>query len=359
MLLRRAKRHPLKGVIDMAVNQSWLRENSFDSAVSFLSTRLQQTLCFLPQSLTAQVSEIRLRLGQPVALGGSEGIRFVSERKGTTLLPGSESLLTEQEDLNETFHRLCEYSVHSCQNQISEGFLTVRGGHRAGLCGTAVIQDGQITGMRSVSGISLRIAREIPGAADALVPLALSGGLLLTGAPGSGKTTMLRDLARQLSGGGGHAPHTVAVVDERGELAGSWQGERQTDLGPCCDVLDGYPKAQGILQAIRTLSPEFIICDEVGAAAEAQALEEGLNAGAVMVVSAHAGSKEELLRRAAILRLLRSGAFQSVVMLGGGSARGSIQKIFRAGDLLVESSRIDSALPDLRNGRSFAVPQAG
>ena len=343
----------------MSVNQSRTKESSFDSAVSFLSARLQQTLCCLPQSLTAQVSEIRLRLGQPVALGGSVGIRFVSEPEGTTLRPGSENLLAEWEDLNETFHRLCEYSVHSCQNQIGEGFLTVRGGHRAGLCGTAVIQDGRVTGMRSVSGISLRIAREIPGAADALVSLALSGGLILTGAPGSGKTTMLRDLARQLSGGGGHAPHTVAVVDERGELAGSWQGERQTDLGPCCDVLDGYPKAQGILQAIRTLSPDFIICDEVSTAAEAKALEEGFNAGAVMVVSAHAASREELIRRAAIQRLLQSGAFQSVVMLGRGPARGSVQKIFRTGDLLVENSGIDSNFSDLRSSRSPAVPQAG
>lgn len=343
----------------MAADQSQLRKNSFDSAVSFLSTRLQQALLFLPRSFTVQISEIRLRLGQPVALCGSGGIRFVSVCRKITMLPGSESLSAAREDLDETFRRLCEYSVHSCQNQISEGFLTVRGGHRAGLCGTAVIQEGRVTGMRCIAGISLRIAREIPGAADALLPLALSGGLLLTGAPGSGKTTMLRDLARQLSGGGNHAPHTVAVVDERGELAGSWQGERQADLGPCCDVLDGYPKAPGILQAVRTLSPEFIICDEVGTAAEAQALEEGLNAGVTMVASAHAGDCGELLRRPAIRRLLCSGAFRSVAMLGSGSARGCVQKIFRAGDLLVEDSGIDPALSDLRDGRDPAVPQAG
>ena len=343
----------------MVVNQAGTRENSFDSAVSFLSTRLQQTLCFLPHSITAQVSEIRLRMGQPVALSGSTGIRFVSSRQGVSLMPGADNLLAEKEDLSETFHRLCEFSVHSCQSQIGEGFLTVRGGHRAGLCGTAVITDGKITGMRSISGISLRIAREIPGVADAVLPLALSGGIILAGAPGSGKTTMLRDRARQLSGGGGHAPHTVAVVDERGELAGSWQGERQSDLGPCCDVLDGYPKAQGILQAVRTLAPEYVICDEIGTEAEALALEAGMNAGAVMIISVHAGSREELLHRAVVQRLLYSGAFHSVALLGSGAVRGSVQKIFRAGDLLGENSRIGSVFSNLGVGGNLAVPQAG
>lgn len=341
------------------MERSGFSENCFDSAVSFLSARLQRTLCFLPQSITGQISEVRLRIGQPVALSGSGEICFVSARKGVSSMPSGESLIAEREDIEETFHRLCEYSVHSCQSQISEGFITVRGGHRAGLCGTAVMADGKITGMRSISGISLRVARQIIGASDALLPYALSGGLLLAGAPGSGKTTMLRDLARQLSGGAECAPHTVVVVDERGELAGSWQGERQADLGPCCDVLDGFPKAQGILQAVRTLAPEYIICDEVGTAAEAQAIEAGMNAGARTIVSVHAGSKDELIQRSAVQSLLASGAFQTAVLLASGASRGTIQKIFRAGDLLAESSGIDIAFSELNAGRGLAVPQAG
>ena len=114
----------------------------------------------------------------------------------------------------------------------------------------------------------------------------------------------------------------VAVVDERGELAGTCIGVPQNDLGLCCDILDGYPKAEGILQAVRTLSPDIVVCDELGSMEDVAAVEQGLNAGVTLVSSIHAGSAEELLHRKQAVRLLETGAFGTVAFWGNAAARG-------------------------------------
>ena len=136
----------------------------------------------------------------------------------------------------------------------------------------------------------------------------------------------------------------VAVVDERGEFAGTYLGVPQNDLGCCCDVLDGYPKAEGILIAVRTLSPEVIVCDEIGSDDEADALEQGMNAGAALIASIHAGSAAELLRRRQARTLLRTGAFGSVALLDPVRGPGAVAGIYKAGDLLAEGD--GGAAPD-------------
>ena len=246
-----------------------------------------------------------------------------------------------REDIDETFRGICSYSVYSHQNEIKNGFITLSGGHRVGLCGTAVTSNGSIGSLRDISSINIRIARQVYGCANAVLQAVgknLREGVLIAGAPASGKTTILRDMARQLSSGLCGDVRKVAVVDERGELAGTYRGVPQNDLGPCCDVLDGYPKGEGILQAIRSLSPEFIICDELGGLADVEAAAQGLNAGVGMISSVHAGNVRELLRRQQAVSLLHTGAFGYVVLLEGSREPGRVAEVYKAGELLAQGS---------------------
>ena len=311
----------------------------FDSASKALCDRIKKCLKSLPDDIKNQTQELRLRVNKPVSVCCTNGIYFLTQTGRLTCCPDSDMMLADKDDIDESFRNICSYSIYSHQNEIKNGYITLCGGHRVGISGTAVFREGTVTGMRDISSINIRVAREISGAANELFQALksnISSGLLLAGAPASGKTTILRDIARQLSNGVCGNIKKVTVVDERGELAGTYMGVPQNDLGVCSDVLDGYPKAEGIMQAIRSLSPEFIICDELGGDEEVSAVEQGLNAGVSMISSIHAGSIEELLKRKQAVALLETGAFGSVAMLNGHDRPGKITGIYRAGDLLAE-----------------------
>lgn len=307
----------------------------FLEAAGVLCPRLSKVLKALPVDVRAEVSEIRLRVGQPLSLWGDGSTWFVTA-SGIGLTP-AHAVIASRADLSESFRILCSYSIYSHQEQIRAGYVTLPGGHRAGIGGTAVLKNGEIAGMRDITSLNIRIARQVEGCADALFRRlgSLEGGLLLAGPPASGKTTLLRDIARQLSGGTHGPVHKVTVVDERGELCGAHQGVYGNDLGPCCDVLDGFPKAEGMLLAVRSLSPEYIICDELGGAREAAALTESVNAGASVVASIHAGSLRELAARPQVWPLLESGAFAYVALLDKGRP-GRVRDVVKAGDLFAQ-----------------------
>lgn len=297
----------------------------FDMAAKGLCPRLRTAVTGLPESIKEQAQEIRIRTGRPLAVYCTNRMYYLTaQSKPVTALCGNGMLIVTPKDVSDTFQSICGYSVYSHQNEIRHGFLTMQGGHRAGLCGTAVYQNGTLSNIRDISSINIRIARQIGGAADKLLELMHEdfGGLLLCGAPSCGKTTILRDLSRQLSN---TYMKKVAVVDERGELAGTCSGLYQNDLGQS-DILDGYSKGEGILQAVRCLSPEIIICDEAGTIDDVRAIEQGLNAGVSMIASIHAATRAELLSRVQGRRLLQTGAFQHVAFLKGRQQPGEIRE---------------------------------
>ena len=248
---------------------------------------IQRGLAGMPED----VREIRLRTDRPLCVTGGNGVGYLT-CDGAYQTSHKGAYTVTAEDIRRTFEAVCRYSVHSCQNQINSGFVTVSGGHRVGICGTAVYTGGSISNIRSVSSLSFRIAREIKGAADGITA-ALGGRLssvLIFGEPCSGKTTILRDLCRQTGD-----RHSVSLIDERGEIAAVSGVSAGCDVGICTDIFSGFSKTDGIRSAVRAMSPVMIFCDEIGTAEDISALELARISGVHAAATVHSNSPEMLM----------------------------------------------------------------
>lgn len=296
---------------------------AFLEIIPYFSDRIRGALAAVPSEVQRTVREIRLRQGRPLSLVLMGTTAFLTPSGALLDRPESGCLLPDEQDLRESFQRVCGYSVHSCEEQIRQGFLTLSGGHRVGISGTAVQEDGKIVTLREVSSMNFRVARTFPNISGDFVQRFYRDSLpsiLLSGAPMSGKTTLLKDIISALSSGKAGRYRKVAVIDERGELGAVYGGTPQIELGPCTDILTGYPKGEGMNIALRTLSPELIVCDEIGGEPEADAIRMSLNAGTAVLATAHAGSIDGLIRRPQIRALIEEGAFDVLVQLWGEQA---------------------------------------
>ncbi len=291
----------------------------FLKATGYLSKRVYGALSSLPEDFCRKVCEVRLRAGKPVSLIIPDGCVYLTSSGRVTGLISGELFTASVADLKESFNRLCEYSVYSHSNDIASGFITVSGGHRAGVYGTAVYHNGAVSGMRDVSGINLRIAREFIGCGEKIISAVTDKGFssfLLCGAPSTGKTTLLRDCARIISDS---MYKKIALVDERGELAAVNHSCAQNNVGVNTDVLNGYTKTFAITQALRTLSPDVIVCDELGGDSDVRSVESGVNSGVQFVASVHATSIDDIRNKPSLLDLVKTGGFDKLIFLKSGA----------------------------------------
>ena len=245
----------------------------------------------------SNVSELRLRAGQAPAL-----LSGCTERK----LSG----LVRPEELEEILHRATRNSAYACMDTLRQGFVTLPGGHRIGVCGEAVVKNGMMTGFSAVSSLCIRLARDVRLEEEALLPH-LTGSRLIIGPPGSGKTTLLRACIRALS----RAGNRVCAADERGEIASVYGGTPQFDLGPQTDVLSGTDKAAGMMLLLRTMDPQWIAADEITARQDIAAMEQISYCGVKLLATAHAEGPDELYARPLYRELLALGLFRRAFFL--------------------------------------------
>ncbi len=322
----------------------------YEQVIGVISPQLRQSLERVADSFQEAVQEIRLRAEQPLILVINQHHYLLDDKGNLMMQRNGKELLCSYECLQQTFRGICGYSIHTHQREIVRGYVTLKGGHRAGFGATAVEQNGVVTSLKEVSSINIRVARQVFGAADSLVSRAKQGGLLLVGRPGSGKTTLLRDLARQLSGDGCSPGEKVVILDERGELAAVWDGIPQNDIGINTDVLNGFSKATAMEMAVRCLSPDVVICDEIGSCGEAETMMGCLHAGVRVVASVHANHLAELAKKPWIMMLLQAGVFDFIAVIDRANGKGKIERICETHDWMdeINRDRDRSGCPDIQ-----------
>ena len=224
-------------------------------------------------------------------------------------------------------------SLYAMQHSLSNGFFTIAGGHRVGVCGRVRAEDGKITHMSDISSLCIRVSREIKGVSDIIMPYIKNEekiyNTLLISPPGAGKTTILRDIARNIGN-----TKKVCIVDERSEIASCRKGVAQNDIGKFTSVLDGAPKAEGMRILLRTMAPDVIITDETGSESEEAAIESIINCGVKIITTAHGYSEKDVLKKKHLGTLLENGVFERIIVLSSRKGPGTVEKIIKDGQVI-------------------------
>ncbi|MBQ2763992.1 MAG: stage III sporulation protein AA [Firmicutes bacterium] len=240
----------------------------------------------------------------------------------------TDAVIISDDEFKEAWRLLTSSSVYALEEELKRGYITISGGHRVGIAGTAVWKDGKIKTQKDIYSLNYRFSRDLKGCGSFVFPYVTSNGTfentLIFSPPGCGKTTLLRDLSRLLSEQG----HNVSIVDERGEIAAMEKGQLLYDLGSHTDVLTGFPKSEGMILALRSLGPTVLVTDEIGSKEDQSAVEDAVRCGVKLLLTAHGGSSEELMCRPILKNLLAAGVFQYLISLGGVPFPGTVKGIF-------------------------------
>ncbi len=283
-----------------------------------LSDGICLALSQMPSDVLRRLTELRIRRDKPLILVLGSKSYFITKNGKLVNHITSGIYIVENEELELIFKRLCNYSVHCEIDNLKNGFITALGGNRVGVCSTAVVNDGKLTSVKDISSLNIRISKEIKDCAKPIMNMLYINELpsiIVAAPPAGGKTTFLRDFARLISGGYNNSFKKTVIIDERNEIACKSSSGILADVGINTDVITGFSKKKGIEMAIRTLSPEIIICDEISSLDEAEEIIDGFHCGVSFAVSVHAKNREDLLSKRIIKKLVSEGEFDYIVLL--------------------------------------------
>ena len=299
--------------------------------LSCLSQRIADRLLRLPEYIRKEIEEIRIRINQPIEVVIGRDSFFLNGDGKLNHEP--DGFIATDEDGQKIINLISRHSLYALEEELKKGYITIPGGHRVGIAGKVITTGHKVEMIKHIRFFNFRIARPVYGAAEKLLPYLLRDSFplntLIISPPRCGKTTLLRDLIRLLSTGwaGNKAGFRVGVVDERSEIAGSIDGVPQYDLGPRTDVLDGCPKAEGLMMLIRSMSPHIVACDEIGGQEDALAILEALHAGVKVVATAHGMDLTDISRRPGLKLLFDHKVMERFVILSHRQGAGTVEKI--------------------------------
>ncbi|OEH94481.1 stage III sporulation protein AA [Bacillus solimangrovi] len=293
-----------------------------EEAVMLLSESLQRQVNMLSITERNQIEEIRIRIHRPLEV----------VINGKPYYPDIQTVV-QYEEVNRFLNKVSKYSLYTLEEELRRGFITIKGGHRVGIAGKVITEGGVVKAVRDVTSFNIRIAREKIGVASRLIPYLYDGrwkNTLLIGPPKSGKTTILRDLARLISTGDDRnriKALNVGIVDERSEIAGCVNGVPQHTFGIRLDVLDGCPKAEGMMMMIRSMSPQVLIVDEIGRHEDVEAILDAMHTGIHIIVTAHGFDINDVKSRPNFEALFSNGVFDRYIELSARNGAGTIETV--------------------------------
>lgn len=296
--------------------------------LQYLPEAVSKAYNALPEQEKKLITEVRLKSGGAVAI--TKSVPYFLCANGSLVQKSGHAIYISREEFAVIIDKMSQSSIYAAQNELKNGFLTLPGGHRVGICGRTVVEKDEIVSIADMSSLNIRIAREIIGAADAVLAHIITPDLplntLIISPPSCGKTTILRDLARQL--GGERYCFKIGIADERNEISSMYKGCAQNNVGPLTDVYHNCPKGEGMLMLLRSMSPDIIITDEVSTRKDEEALFSLVNAGVKVICSAHGYDREDLLRRNLLSTLVEKNIFEKVIVLGKSKGPGTIERVY-------------------------------
>lgn len=279
-----------------------------------------------------RIQEIRLRVHAPLLMICNNHEYYITP-SGKLSKRAEEAYLVSRQELKETLEHMSSYSLYAFEEEVKQGFITIYGGHRIGIAGKTIVDEHGIRTMKFISFINVRLSHQVRGCADGVLPYLYQSGdilhTLIISPPRCGKTTLLRDIIRQVSDGNGSAPGmTVGVVDERSELGACYQGVPQNELGIRTDILDCCPKARGMMMLVRTMSPQVIAVDEIGSREDLEAIEYVMNCGCKLIATVHGSSMDDMKQKPALQKLVREKWFDRYIILNNNRKTGNLDQIY-------------------------------
>ncbi|UPA29548.1 stage III sporulation protein AA [Terrisporobacter glycolicus] len=304
-----------------------------DEIINSLSLNLRNKIKMIQGE---NIEEIRLRINKPLIINGNQKDYFYNEKYNKLDSNMDKAYIVTKEDVEQTFQIICKYSIHSFMDDIKKGFVTLRGGHRVGIVGKAIVENGKVENLKHISSLNIRISKEVKDCSDKVMdhiiksPTKINNTIIIS-PPQCGKTTLLRDIVRNLSNGTekyNFKGVNVALIDERNEIAGSYLGTPQMDVGIRTDIIETCPKDVGIMMVLRSMSPNVIITDEIGTEKDIKALYTALNGGVGLITTVHGDSIEDIRNKKELNNLLDEELFKKVILLSSKRGPGTVEKIY-------------------------------